>query len=81
MTWNARNANIVRFDRYFTSKLRCLILSNNPSLLKALMSFIRLMDNPIGLKFSHNWGDIIPYSISTIIKIYDFKGTPHVLLY
>ena len=45
------------------------------------MSLIRPMDNPIGLKFSHNWGDIIPYFVSTVIRIYGFKGTPHVLPY
>ena len=39
------------------------------------------MENPHNLKVSHNWGDIIPYSVSTIIRIYGFKGTPHVLPY
>ena len=71
----------VKFDRYFASKLKCLILSDNPRVPKALMSLIRPMDNPIGLKVSHNWGDIIPYSVSTVIRIYGFKGTPHVFPY
>ena len=81
MTWDAKNASFVRFDRYLASKLRCLILSDNLKIPKALMSLIRPMDNPSGLKVSHNWGDIIPYSSSTIIRIYDLKGSPHVLPY
>ena len=81
MTWDANNASFVRFDRYFASKLRCLILSENPRIPKALMSLIRPMDNPHNLKVSHNWGDIIPYSVSTIFRIYGYKGTPHVLPY
>ena len=28
---------------------------------------------------SHNWGDIIPYPISFVIRVYDFLGRPHVL--
>ena len=45
------------------------------------MSLIRPMDNPSDLKVSHNWGDIIPYSISTIFRIYGFKGSLHMLPY
>ena len=37
MSWDASNASFVRFDRYFASKLRCLILSDNPRIPKALM--------------------------------------------
>lgn len=68
-------ANIVRFDRHFTSKLRCLILRDDPRIPKALM------DKPHNFIVSHNWGDIILYSVSTVIRIYGFKGTPHVLPY
>ena len=28
---------------------------------------------------SHNWGDIIPYNVSTVIRVYGFLGKPHVL--
>ena len=45
------------------------------------MSLVSPMDNPIGLRVSHNWGYIIPYSVSTVIRIYGFKGNPHVLPY
>ena len=79
MTWDAKNASFFRFDRYFASKLRCLILSDNPRIPKELMSLIRPMDNHANLKFSHNCRDIIPYSVSTSFRIYGFKGSPHVL--
>ena len=72
MTWDAKNASFVRFDRYFASRLRCLLLSDNPKVPRALINFIRSMDNPSSLKVSHNWGDIIPYSISTIFRVYGF---------
>ena len=68
MTWEAKKASFVKFDRYFASKLRCLLLSENPRVPKALVSLIRPLDNPIGLKVSHNWGDIIPYSVSTVFR-------------
>ena len=66
MTWDAHNASFVRFDRYFASKLRCLVSKDNPKIPKALMDLIRPMDSSHDLKVSHNWGDIIPYPISTI---------------
>ena len=81
MTGEAKNASFVRFDKYFASKLRCLILRDNTRIPKVLMHLVRPMENPHNLKVSHNWGDIIPYSVSTVIIIYGFKGTPHVLPY
>ena len=81
MTCEAEKDSFVRFDRYFASKLRCLLLSDNPRIPKALAGLIRPLDNPIGLKVSHNWGDIIPYSVLIVIQIYGFKGTPHILPY
>ena len=81
MTGEAENASFVRFDRHFASKLRHLILRDNPKIPKVLVHLVRPMDNPQNLKVSHNWGDIIPYSVSTVIRIYGFKGRPHVLPY
>ena len=78
MTWDAKNVSFVRFDRYFSSKLRCLLLKENPTIPKALIDFIKPMDNPSSLQVSHNWGNIIPYSLSTIIRVDGFQGTPHV---
>ena len=81
MKWDADNTSFVRFHRHFTSKLRCLILSDNPRISKALMDLIRTMDNPHDLKVSHNWGDIIPYFVSIMFKIYGFKGIRHLFPY
>ena len=71
----------MRFDRYLTSRLRILLLKDNPKIPKALLDFIRPIDNPIGLKVFHNWVDIIPYPMSTVVKVHGFQGTPHVLPY
>lgn len=81
MTWDAEEASFVRFDRYFASKLKSLILRDNPKIPKALLDFIWLMDNPASLKVSHNWANIIPYPMSTVFRVYGFQGTPHVLPY
>ena len=49
MTWEAKKASFVRFDRYFSSKLRCLLLRDNPRIPKALANLIRPLENPSGL--------------------------------
>lgn len=33
------------------------------------------------LNIVHNWGDVIFYNVSTIIKLYGFRGTPFILPY
>ena len=76
MTGEVENASFVRFDRNFASKLRCLILRDNPKIPKALMHLVRPMDTPHNLKFSHNWGDIIPYSVSLSSEFMDLKEHP-----
>ena len=81
MTWDAKNASFVRFDRYFSSRLRCLKLSDNPRIPKLLMNFVKPMDNPFDLKVSHNWADFIPYPISIVYRVYGFQGTRYVLPY
>lgn len=79
MTWDAEEASFVRL--YFASRLRSLLLKDNPRIPKVLLDFIRTMDIPGSLKVSHNWVDIIPYPISTMFRVYGFQGTPHVLPY
>ncbi len=81
MTWEVEKTSFVRFDRYFTSKMRCLLLSDNPRIPKSLVGLIMPLENLISLKVPHNWGDVIPYLVSTIMRIYYFRGTPHVLPY
>lgn len=79
MTWEARNASYVRFDRYFASRLRLLLRGDIPIIPQSLLELIRPKDHAKVLLVSHNWGDIIPYNISTMIGVYHFWGKPHVL--
>ena len=67
------------FDRYFVSRLKSLLLKDNLRIPKALLDFIKPMDNPRSLKASHNWAYFIPYLVSTNFRVYGFQGTPHVL--
>ena len=43
--------------------------------------FLRLKERKPELRVLHNWGDIIPYPVSTVLRIYGFQGTPHILPY
>ena len=81
MIGEVANSSFIRFDEHFSSKIRCLILRDNPRIPETLMHLVRPMDKPHNLKVSRNWGDIIPYPVSTVIRIYGYKGTPHVLPY
>ena len=54
MSWDASEANFVRFDRYFASKLRILLSNDNPRIPKLLLDFIRRMDSPNNLEVYHN---------------------------
>jgi hypothetical protein len=81
MIWDAEEAIFVRFDIYFASRLRRLLLKDNPKIPKALLDFIRPLDKPNNLKVSHNWIDIIPYLVSIVFRVYGFQGTPYVLPY
>lgn len=46
MTWDVEEASFVRFDRYFASRLRSLLLKDNRRIPKALFDFIMPMDKP-----------------------------------
>ena len=75
------NTNFVKFDRYFSSSLKMLLIGDSPRILQPLLEFIRPKDYTKGLMVSHNSGDIIPYAVSTILRVYGFYGEPHVLPY
>ena len=81
MTWEVIDVSFVRFDRYFTSKIRLLFKGDSPIIPQPLLELIRPNDHAKTLLVSHNWGDIIPYPISTIFRVYGFLGKPHVLPY
>ena len=61
--------------------MRIFLSGDNHQILKPLLEMIRPKDHAKGPKDSHNWGDIIPYLVSTIFRVYGFQGKPHVLPY
>ena len=79
MTGEARNANFVRFYRHFASRLRFLLRGDSPRIPQSLLELIRPKDHAKGILISQNWGDVIPYNVSTMIRVYGFLGKPHVL--
>ena len=81
MTSKARDVIFVRFDRYFASKLRFLLRGDSPRIPHSILELVRPKDHAKGLLVSHNWGDIIQYNVSTVIRVYGFLGKPHVLLF
>ena len=79
MTREAKNASYVRFDRYVSSKLRLIFRGDSLRIPQSLLELIRPNDHAKGLLVSQNWGDIIPYNVSIVIRVYGFLGKPHVL--
>lgn len=72
MTWEVIDAIFNQFDQNFASKMRALLVQDNPQISKPLLELVRPKDHAKVLKVSHNWRDIIPYSISTIFRVYRF---------
>jgi hypothetical protein len=56
-------------------------VENVPIILEDLHDFLRLKERKPKLKICHNWGDIIPYLVSTVIRVSSFQGTPHIFPY
>lgn len=81
MTWEVIDVSFVKFDKYFASRLIMLLVGDNPRIPRPLLELIRPKDHAKGLMVSYNWGDIIPYAVSTIFRVYGFLGKPHVLPY
>ena len=75
------DVRFVRFDRYFSSRLKILLVGDSPRIPQSLLELIRPKDHAKGLKVSHNWEDIIPYVVSIVFRVYGFLGRPHVLSY
>lgn len=81
LSWDREDASYLKFDKCFVSKIRTLICSENPRVPKVLLEFIRPKEFAENIKIVHNWGDIYLYPISTIFRVYGFKGTPFLLPY
>ena len=58
-----------------------LLVGDSPRIPQHLLELIRPKDHDKGLMLSHNWGDIIPYVVSTIFRVHGLLGKPHVLPY
>ena len=79
MTWEARNASYVRFDKYFASRLKFILRGDSPRIPQSLLELIRPKDHAKALLVSHNWGDIILYNVFIVVRVYGFLVKPHVL--
>ena len=74
MTWEARDASYVRFERYFASRIRLLLREDSPRIPQPLLELIKRKDYAKGLLVSHTWRDIIQYNVSMVIRVYGFLG-------
>ena len=54
MTWEAKNANYVSFDKYFVSRLRFLLRGDSPRIQKSPLELIRPKEHAKGLLVNHN---------------------------
>lgn len=54
---------------------------NVPKIPEELHDFLISKGRRPELKVYHNWGDIIPYPINIVLRVYGFQGTPHILPY
>ena len=79
ITSEASGASYVYFDKVFASLLMELLVQVFPRVPTLLLQLIRPKEYHFGLLVSYNWVDIIPYSISTIFRVYAFQGCRHVL--
>lgn len=78
ISWDRKDASYVRFDNCFLSRLKAWLVVNPPRIPVELHVFFRPMKRKPELKLKHNWGNIIPYFVSTVIRVYGFHGQPHI---
>lgn len=81
LSWDREDASFLKFDKYFASKIRTLLCSENTRIPKVLLEFVRPKEFVERIKIVHNWGDIYLYLVSTVFKVFGFKGTPFLLPY
>lgn len=63
------------------TRLRILLVGDSPRIPQSLLELIRPKDHAKGFLVIHNWGDIIPYVVSVVFRVYGFLGKPHMLPY
>lgn len=81
LSWDRKDANYLKFDKCFASKIIIILCSENPRVPKALLDFFRPKEFAKEIKIVHNLGDIYLYPISTVFRVYGFRGTPFLLPY
>lgn len=81
LSWDREDASFLKFDKYFASKIRTLLCSNNPRVPKVLLEFIRPKEFAENIKIVHNWGDMYLYLVSMVFRVFGFRGTPFLLPY
>lgn len=59
LSWDREDASFLKFDKYFASKIRTLLCSENPRIPKVLLEFVRPKEFAESIKIVHNWGDSI----------------------
>lgn len=54
LSWDREDASFLKFDKYFASKIRTLLYSENPRIPKVLLEFIRPKEFAENIKIVHN---------------------------
>lgn len=72
LSYNKGDASFVQFDNCFASRLRARLMVNVPRIPKDLHNCLLPKGRKPNLKVCHNWGDIILYSVSTVLRVYGF---------
>lgn len=81
LTCNKEITSYVKFDHCLASRLSVRLMVNVPRIPEEFNHFLRPKGRKSELKVYHNWGDIIPYPVSTILRVYGFQGAPHITPY
>lgn len=74
-------ASYLLFDNCFASRLKTRLTINPPTIPKQFLDFLRPKERIPKLNIEHNWGDVIPYSVRTVLRVYGYSGKPYVLPY
>lgn len=80
-TWDRKDSSFLQFDKCFAARFRKLFVPEGPRVPAALAKLLRPQQFSKDLNIVHNWGDVIFYPYSTIIRIYGLKGAPFILPY
>lgn len=81
MTWDKKDHSFPNFHKRFAARLRMLFVLDNPRVPSVLAELIRPNQFAKNLSIVHNWGDVIFYNVSTVIRLYGFRGIPFILPY